>query len=162
MINVLKSVLQNGMEIEKVKEMANEYRVTLKYKGMTGNCSVSKMCTPGNEKSLCMKSIDTAISGMYINVGNLAEAKAWLDGERWNIEETEFVSASEETKEVLENILERIEQADDFEINEIIQAVIRRYKLVFPDWEIIFLSLPVQSEERKLLLDQTIDQLKKL
>ena len=60
------------------------------------------------------------------------------------------------------NVLERIEQADDFEINEIIQAVIRRYKLVFPDWEIIFLSLPVQSEKRKLLLDQTIDQLKKL
>ena len=60
------------------------------------------------------------------------------------------------------NILERIEQADDFEINEIIQAVIRRYKMVFPDWEIIFLSLPVQSEKRKLLLDQTIDQLKKL
>lgn len=84
MINVLKTVLQDGMEIEKVKEMANEYRVTLKYKGMTGNCSVSKMCSPGNEKSLCMKSIDTAISGMYINVGNLAEAKAWLDGERWN------------------------------------------------------------------------------
>lgn len=83
MINVLKSVLQDGMEIEKVKEMANEYRVTLKYKGMTGNCSVSKMCSPGNEKSLCMKSIDTAISGMYINAGNLEEAKAWLDGERW-------------------------------------------------------------------------------
>ena len=60
------------------------------------------------------------------------------------------------------NVLERIEQADDFEINEIIQAVIRRYKLVFPDWEIIFLSLPVQSEKRKLLLDQTIDQLKKI
>lgn len=85
MINVLKSVLQDGMEIEKVKEMANEYKVTLKYKGMTGNCSVSKMCSPGNEKSLCMKSVDTAISGMYINAGNLSEAKAWLDGKRWNI-----------------------------------------------------------------------------
>lgn len=85
MINVLKSVLQDGMEIEKIKEMANEYRVVLKYKGMVGNCSVSKMCTPGNEKSLCMKSIDTAISGMYINAGNLEEAKAWLDGERWEI-----------------------------------------------------------------------------
>lgn len=87
MINVLKSILQDGMEIEKIKEMSNEYRVVLKYKGMTGNCSVSKMCTPGNEKSLCMKSIDTAISGMYINAGNLEEAKAWLDGERWDIEE---------------------------------------------------------------------------
>lgn len=87
MINVLKSILQDGMEIEKIKEMSNEYRVVLKYKGMTGNCSVSKMCTPGNEKSLCMKSIDTAISGMYINAGNLEEAQAWLDGERWDIEE---------------------------------------------------------------------------
>lgn len=110
MINVLKTVLQDGMEIEKIKELSNEYRVTLKYKGMTGSCSVSKMCSPGNEKSLCMKSIDTAISGMYINVGNLAEAKAWLDGERWNIEETNSFSASEETKEVLENILERIDK----------------------------------------------------
>lgn len=87
MINVLKSVLQDGMEIEKVKEMANEYRVTLKYKGMVGNCSVSKMCSPRCEKSVCMKSIDTAISGMYINAGNLAEAKAWLDGERWVVKE---------------------------------------------------------------------------
>lgn len=84
MINVLKSVLQDGMEIENIKEMANEYRVALKYNGMTGNCSVSKMCSPGNEKPLCMKSIDVAISGMYINVGNLEEAKAWLDGERWH------------------------------------------------------------------------------
>lgn len=93
MINVLKTVLQDGMEIEKIKELSNEYRVTLKYKGMIGNCSVSKMCSPGNEKSLCMKSIDTAISGMYINAGNLEEAKAWLDGERWNAKKENLTRA---------------------------------------------------------------------
>lgn len=92
MINIFKSVLQDGMEIEKVKEMANEYRVTLKYKGMVGNCSVSKMCSPRCEKSVCMKSIDTAISGMYINTGNLEEAKAWLDGKRWNIKKEHMAS----------------------------------------------------------------------
>ena len=47
---------------------------------------------------------------MYINAGNLEEAKAWLEGERWNIEEIKTVSVSEETKEVLENILERIDK----------------------------------------------------
>lgn len=84
MIDVFNNVLQEGMEIEKYKEMANEYKVTLKYKDMAGICHVSKMCSPGNEKILCMKAIDTAISSMYINNGNLQEAKAWLDGERWN------------------------------------------------------------------------------
>ena len=87
MIDVFKDILQEGMTITKCKEYANTYKITLEYKGMTGNCEVSKMCTPGNEKSLCMKSIDTAMSGMYINVGNLEEAKAWLDGERWNLDD---------------------------------------------------------------------------
>lgn len=39
-------------------------------------------------------------------------------------------------------VLSKIRQADDLEINEIIQAVIGRYEAVFPDWEVMFLSLP--------------------
>lgn len=61
-----------------------------------------------------------------------------------------------------DDILQKIEHANDLEINEVIQAVIRRYKSIYPDWEVIFLSLPLQSEKRALLLEQTIDQLKKL
>ena len=60
----------------------------------------------------------------------------------------------------LDEVLIKIEQANDLEINEIIQSVIRRYNAVFPDWEIVFLSLPLQPQERKLLLEQTIAQLK--
>lgn len=110
MIEIFKDTLQEGMEITACKEYASKYKVTLSYKGMTGNCELGKTCAPKQEKSFCRKAIDTIVSGMYINAGNLEEAKAWLEGERWNIEETKTVSVSEETKEVLENILERIDK----------------------------------------------------
>lgn len=62
----------------------------------------------------------------------------------------------------LDDVLTKIAQANDLEISEIIQAVIRRYSRVFPDWEVVFLSLPLQPDERKKLLEQTIAQLRKL
>ena len=110
MIEIFKDTLQEGMEITACKEYASKYKVTLSYKGMAGNCELGKTCAPKQEKSFCRKAIDTIVSGMYINAGNLEEAKAWLEGERWNIEETKIVPVSEETKEVLENILERIDK----------------------------------------------------
>ena len=61
----------------------------------------------------------------------------------------------------LQDILLQIEQADDAQISQIIQAVVRRYKAVFPDWEVIFLSLPLQPEQRAAVLEETIAQLKK-
>jgi hypothetical protein len=64
-------------------------------------------------------------------------------------------------KKDFRDILAGIEQANDLEISQIIQAVIRRYKTVFPDWEVIFLSLPLQPETRAELLEEAIAQLKK-
>ena len=110
MIDVFKKELQDGMEIVKCKEMANVYKITLSYNGMTGTCELNKMCAPNTEKSLCRKSIDTAVSGMYINAGNLIEAKSWLDGEKWdNInKKKEFViEVSKEQMEWLRVALER-------------------------------------------------------
>ena len=110
MIDIFKKELQDGMEIVKCKEMANVYKITLSYNGMTGTCELSKMCAPNAEKSLCRKSIDTAISGMYINAGNLTEAKLWLDGEKWNVtnEKKEFViELTEKQMEYLRVALER-------------------------------------------------------
>ena len=65
------------------------------------------------------------------------------------------------TQVKLDDILNQIGQADDLEINEIIQAVIHRYNTVFPDWEVIFLSLPLQSKEREQLIEQSIEQLRR-
>ena len=50
----------------------------------------------------------------------------------------------------LTDVLRKIEQANDEEINEIIKAVIHRYQVCYPGWEVIFLSLPkCDGEERK-------------
>ena len=43
----------------------------------------------------------------------------------------------------MRDIMEEIERADDHTITRIIQAVIRRYGAVYPDQEIVFLSLPL-------------------
>lgn len=83
-IDVFKEVMQEDMEIVKCKELSNKYKITLSYNGMSATCELNKLCTPGNEKSLCMRVIDTAMYTMYADKGNYQEAKAWLDGERWN------------------------------------------------------------------------------
>ena len=59
----------------------------------------------------------------------------------------------------LHEVLVRIEQADDGEICEIIRAVIGRYRACFPEWEIIFLSLP-KGTGRAQALEDTISFLR--
>lgn len=55
------------------------------------------------------------------------------------------------------SILKAIEQANDLEINDILDTVIRRYRQVYPDWDIVFLSLPTSNlEERRRILQQSI------
>ena len=54
----------------------------------------------------------------------------------------------------LEDILKRIETADDFEINEIIAAVRRRFARTAPDWEVVYLSCPKNDPvQRKQTLE---------
>lgn len=75
-LDVFKDTLQDGMKITKCKEISNKYKLTISYKRMSALCEINKLCTPGNEKSLCMQAIDDAISSMYINSGDLREAQA--------------------------------------------------------------------------------------
>lgn len=86
-LDIFKDTLQDGMEITKCKELSNKYKMMLSYNGMFASCEVNKLCTPGNEKSLCMQAIDNAMSSMYLDKGDLREAEAWLHGERWNLNE---------------------------------------------------------------------------
>lgn len=57
-------------------------------------------------------------------------------------------------------VLAAIEKADDLQINQIIRAVIRRYSLVFPDWEVFFLSLPKDPGQRRAQLESMLEHLK--
>lgn len=62
----------------------------------------------------------------------------------------------------LYEVLRRIEESDDLEISEIIRAVIQRYHVCFPDWEIIFLSLPRNDpQERERGLEELLSLARK-
>ena len=60
----------------------------------------------------------------------------------------------------MRDIIEIIEQADDRTMTRIIQAVIRRYGAVYPDQEVVFLSLPLGApEERQMILRHALEAL---
>lgn len=83
MIDVLKRELIGGMSISAEKELGSKWKVTISYSGMQSTIDLPKTCTPGCEQEVCRKAIDTALSTMYVNAGNLIEAKKWLNGEFW-------------------------------------------------------------------------------
>ena len=49
----------------------------------------------------------------------------------------------------LEEILLFIAQADDSQLNDITTALSARYKSLFPDWEVVYLALPLHDAERR-------------
>ena len=58
-------------------------------------------------------------------------------------------------------LLNRIEIASDYEIGDIMQAVIKRYKNLFPGWQIIFLSVPSNDEKERIeSIEQMLEFLK--
>ena len=62
----------------------------------------------------------------------------------------------------LADVLRKIEQANDEEINDIIEAVIHRYQICYPGWEVLFLSVPkCDGEERKKQADELSEMLNK-
>ena len=49
----------------------------------------------------------------------------------------------------LEDIILFISQADDAQLNDITTALSARYKTLFPDWEVVYLALPLHDAERR-------------
>ena len=64
-------------------------------------------------------------------------------------------------KESAIQVLTYIRQADTNELNEIIQAIVKRYGQISPDWETSFLSLPKNDPLRRQQILQSILQLDK-
>jgi len=61
-----------------------------------------------------------------------------------------------------EDLINVIEKADDLLLNDVIQAVIRRQKEIYPDWELIAFSLPAYNpEERKEFLKQILSYIER-
>ena len=65
-------------------------------------------------------------------------------------------------KPTLAQVLTFIRQSDDTQANEIIHALIARYKEVHPDWDLTFLSLPKNNPtERQNMIQRAIEFLNK-
>lgn len=83
MLNTLKSILPDGIEIKDIKELSNRYKLRISYRGMEASTELYKLCSPGEQVAVCQKAIDTAMSTMYMNIGDLKKAGEWLRGEYW-------------------------------------------------------------------------------
>ena len=60
------------------------------------------------------------------------------------------------------NFLHEIKKMDSTELDVILQAVEERYRVLFPDWEIVSVSLPRHDlEMREMYLNMMIQYLKK-
>lgn len=59
------------------------------------------------------------------------------------------------------NLTEEIAQADAFEIEKLLKAVLQRYTVLFPDWEIGTIAIQ-KSTDRNEQLDEMIAVLQKM
>ena len=59
------------------------------------------------------------------------------------------------------NLLEEIAKVDGMEIEKILHAVRRRYAVLFPDWEVIMISIE-KSVDRNEQLDSMITMLQNI
>lgn len=50
---------------------------------------------------------------------------------------------------MMNEVIKAIENASDTQINEIINAVTRRYERLYPDWEVVFYSISREPKKRR-------------
>lgn len=62
----------------------------------------------------------------------------------------------------LESVFERISVAESFELADIVEVLLERYKEVFPNWDVQFLALPKEKEQQIDYLQKIIDVIQSL
>ena len=61
----------------------------------------------------------------------------------------------------MKHILEKIEQADDFEIREIMDAVERRYAVAYPQWDVFYAAVHKDPALRRKDLEDLVVYIEK-
>ena len=61
----------------------------------------------------------------------------------------------------MKEVLRKIEQADDFQIQEIMDAVKRRYAIAYPQWDVFYTAVHKDPALRKKDLDDLEAYIKK-
>lgn len=59
------------------------------------------------------------------------------------------------------DLVEEISKADGFQIEQLLKAVLRRYAVLFPDWELNTISIE-KGSDRNEQLDRIIELLQKM
>ena len=59
----------------------------------------------------------------------------------------------------LDDILLFVSQADDGQLNEITTALSARYKVLFPEWDVLYLAMPLDDPERRA---EILEQVQKI
>ena len=124
MADILESQVKliKGLEIVKCRELASYYKVILSYNGINARESkLDKMCAVGKEIQFVRFFIETAITGVLLDEGNMIEAKKWLIHEVWNEVEEKEDNKNNNTKEKLSTILKEIK---DVSLQNIIREII--------------------------------------
>lgn len=79
MLDIFKTILPDGVEVDKVSERNSIFRVTVSWEDQKTTVDLNRMCAPGYERHHCMSAVVNAMSSMLITRGDLVGAKAWLD-----------------------------------------------------------------------------------
>lgn len=79
MLDILKERLPENLSIVSYKEKPSKFLVLFDYRGDRFNGEVPKTCTPGRESEVCDFSIQTAMTTMCLNKGDLEEVMKWKD-----------------------------------------------------------------------------------
>ena len=79
MLEYLKERISGGLNIKAVKETNTKYTVTFEFEGDEAKADLPKSCAPGCHYDVCDNAIITAMSSIYFNRGDFANAKMWLD-----------------------------------------------------------------------------------
>lgn len=62
-------------------------------------------------------------------------------------------------KDLYAKLLAYIENADTVQLNQIMDAVERRYRSAFQEWEVIYVAVHREGEKRKQDIDSIVDLL---
>ena len=82
MLNKFKNHLPEGVVLSSAKRQNNskKYNITIEFEGVSGQCEVPIQVTPGMEEQVCNSALNTAMSTIWFQKGNVQEAQRWLEG----------------------------------------------------------------------------------
>lgn len=82
MIEIFKdmlSALPIKLKIIKEKELSSKWKLTLEFRECQTTAELSKLCAPNEATNSCWRTVATAMSSLYIKLGDLQKAQLWLD-----------------------------------------------------------------------------------